>query len=127
MAEAKPPSREPWWEERGRVPEPIPDQAEDESPAPPAEAPPELSWFERREPFLKALSARIEPLEDVAVRIAADLSETRRQLQVFVEETRRSLTQLASSVADLHRDASSRADALASRVDRGSRPRPSTR
>jgi hypothetical protein len=119
MAEAKPPSREPWWEERGRVPEPIPDQAEAESLAPPAEAPPELSWVERREPFLKALSARIEPLEDVAVRIAADLSETRRELQAFVEETRRSLTQLASSVADLHRDASSRSDELASRMDRG--------
>ena len=48
MAEAKPPSREPWWEDRGQVPdppdpEPVHPEAWDREPT--NESPPELSWY----------------------------------------------------------------------------------
>lgn len=62
----------PWWQDPGRVPAPAPEEPSIREGVTPQAPPADLSWFERREPFLKALSARIEPVEDVAGRALAE-------------------------------------------------------
>jgi uncharacterized protein YjbJ (UPF0337 family) len=101
----------PWWQDPGRVPAPAPEEPEThERAAPPPPA--ELTWFERREPFLKALSARIEPVEEVAGRAATELRDLRSELREFAEDTGRTLADLAARVSQQHTDAAGRADAL---------------
>jgi uncharacterized phage infection (PIP) family protein YhgE len=119
MGEERPSSRTgaPWWQE----PEP-PAQPEPDSSGPAettAPSPPELSWFERREPFLKALSARIEPVEQVVALTAAALQDTRTELASFVEETGRTLRDLSAAVAGLGEQLGTRAGALDRQVAEG--------
>jgi hypothetical protein len=119
MGEERPSSRTgaPWWQEPGPPAQPEPDSS---GPAETTEpSPPDLSWFERREPFLKALSARIEPVEHVVALTAAALQDTRAELASFVEETGRTLRDLSAAVAGLGEQLGTRAGALDRQVAEG--------
>ena len=113
MTDKRPPPRSgaPWWSEPGRTPKSSEESAQD----PPATAgrPSNPDWFDRREPFLDALAARLEPLEEHARRLDADLSAFRNEVGSFAEETVRTLGEIEKELIGL-RD---RTDEHAGRLD----------
>jgi DNA-binding ferritin-like protein len=104
-------SRAPWWSERGRTSKPADEPAQD-APAS-SSRPPNLDWFDRREPFLNALAARLEPLEERARALDSDLSAFREEVRTFAEETVRTLGEIEKELIGL-RD---RSDEHAGRLD----------
>jgi hypothetical protein len=119
MAEKRPPSRarEPWWSEPGRSPTPSTDRS-DVPPETPGRSPtPE--WFDRREPFLNALAARLIPLEERAGRIETDLAGFREDVRAFTEETGRTLGALEKELTGLRDRADEHAGRLEQRLGAG--------
>jgi hypothetical protein len=93
-----PPSRsEPWWARPGE-----PSRDAGETPPEPMPGPTDFlaqyGWFERREPILQAVAARLEPLERLTERISAEVEGTRDHLAAFVTETRDALKVLLEAV-----------------------------
>jgi hypothetical protein len=119
MAEKRPPSRarEPWWSEPGRSPttstdrSDVPPETSERSPAP--------EWFDRREPFLNALAARLMPLEERARRIETDLAAFRGDVRAFAEETGRTLGALEKELTGLRDRADEHAGRLEQRLGAG--------
>lgn len=75
--------------------------------------------FERREPFLDALGARLTPLEDNARRIADELNVVRDEMRSFAEDTHRSLSDLGKALSELRDRADEQASVLWERMAQG--------
>jgi phage-related tail protein len=119
MAEKKPPSRArtPWWSEAGPSPKPPSDQS-DVPPETPGRSS-STEWFDRREPFLNALAARLMPLEERAQRIETDLAGFREDVRAYAEETGRTLGELEKELAGLRDRADEHAGRLEQRLGTG--------
>lgn len=106
----------PWWAE---APPPRPaEEREPELPQTP-EGAGSFDWFERREPILRALATRFEPLERVVERLVGELGAARADLDAFAQESRKSVAELADGLAAARSETTERAGALDHRIADG--------
>jgi hypothetical protein len=119
MADKRPPSRarEPWWSEPGQSPKPP--EEEPAVPSPTSGRAPSLDWFDRREPFLNALAAKLEPLEEGTARIETALAAFRTDVRSFAEETGRMLGELEKEFIGLRDRVDEHAGRLEQRIGSG--------
>jgi DNA anti-recombination protein RmuC len=119
MADKTPPSRAgaPWWSEPGRTPNPPEDQPD--ASAERSARSSSLDWIDRREPFLNALAARLEPLEERARRIETDMAAFREDVRSFTEETERTMGELEKELIALRDRADEHAGRLEHRLGTG--------
>ena len=110
MSDERPPDpsgrTEPWWERPGD-----PGAAPPDDPRPPSADPP-VSWFERREPILQAVAARVDPLERSVGHVAAELESARTEIAAFAAETRDALKVLLEALEATRSESSSASTSL---------------
>jgi DNA-directed RNA polymerase subunit K/omega len=104
------PQGEPWWTSPGEPPGP----PTNDEPALPEDAgqggqSSRPEWFDRREPILGAVAARVEPVERLARRIAEEVQATRTELAALSTETRDALKGISEAVEAGRAEASSAA------------------
>jgi ABC-type transporter Mla subunit MlaD len=121
MAKKEPSSRgrSPWWSEPAPAPEQPPDEQSPETTTSPPGGSRAPDVFERREPFLDALGARLSPLEDITRRITDELNGVRGELRSFAEDTHRSLSDLGKALSELRDRGDEHASTLWERVAQG--------
>jgi hypothetical protein len=112
-----PSSRAPWWSESGRTSKPAGEPVEGNPPS--SSRPANLDWFDRREPFLNALAARLEPLEERARSLETVLSSFRGEVRSFAQETVRTLGEVEKELIGLRDRTDEHAGRLEERVTSG--------
>lgn len=106
----------PWWAE---APPPRPAEEREPQQPPSQEGAGSFDWFERREPILRALATRFEPLERVVERLVGELGAARADLDAFAQETRKSVAELADGLAAAKSETTERTGALDHRIADG--------